>query len=288
MKLADTPIEFHSIEGKEFFVKREDLACPPPGPCFSKVRGLFSHMEKLKRDGVTAVGYVETAISMAGIGVAWACKELEMQAIIYDPQYSNSHPARTTHEIHRLKWTELGATIIPLRPLMTKVNFNIAKKMIGTDSDRRLLPLGLPLQETIEETAEQMRKEDLSKFNTIVVCVGSGTICSGLLQGISLLRKRPTVLGIMCRDGQAVSKERSIRIRAGAERNSLYSVNFQLVNPGYKYIDGVEIKGLSFPCNKYYDRKALKFLLDNYNRLQKPILFWNIGGSYNDNNKSKS
>ena len=36
----NTPIEKHC----GIWVKREDLCCPPPGPPFSKVRGVVEHI----------------------------------------------------------------------------------------------------------------------------------------------------------------------------------------------------------------------------------------------------
>ena len=278
MKLMETtPVEKHNINGIEFLVKREDLACPPPGPCFSKVRGLLSHMEKLKQTGIKTVGYVETAISMAGIGVAWVGRELRMEVIIYDPQYSLKHPARNVHEFHRQKWQEFGASIVPLRPFMTKVNYNIARKLLNEGPEREMLPLGLPFQETVEETAKQVLMTNLSEISTIVICVGSGTICSGVVKGIASLRNPPSVYGVMCRGGNRNQKEKRIRERAGIEKNGLVNIDLKIVNPGWEYIDREEI-ATPFPCNPYYDQKALRFLLDNYNRIRKLILFWNIGG----------
>ena len=274
--LQDTPVEEHTIEGKAFLVKREDLACPPPGPPFSKIRGLWVHMQKLKQSGVTTVGYVETAISMAGIGVAWVGKELDMKAIIYDPQYSPNHPARATHESHRRKWKEFGAEIIPLKPLMTKINFNIARKLLAEDHERVMLPLGLPFQETVEETAQQVVKTDLTGIKTIVVCVGSGTICAGIAKGVSRLRIRPKIIGVMCRTGNRDQKKKNVAQKAGVEFDGLFGIQLDIINPGWEYIDREEITP-PFPCNPFYDQKALRYLLDHYNRLVKPLFFWNIG-----------
>jgi len=276
MRLSDTPVERHIIDGKSILVKREDLSCPPPGPCFSKMRGLFMHMLKLQRSGVTTVGYVETAISMAGWGVAWIARELGMKSVIFDPQYSGKHPARKVHESHRVKWNELEAIVIPMKPLMAKVNFNIARKML-CNADETVLPLGLPLSETVVETAKQVQYTDLSDVKTIVVCVGSGTICSGILAGLKS-NKSISIIGVVSRRCKSMNKYKSIKQKAGLlDGRLLDTIGFELINTNLGYIDKVDID-TPFPCNPYYDTKALKFALDNYNKLDKPILFWNIGG----------
>lgn len=61
-----TPWELH--EG--ILVKREDLSCPPPGPSFSKVRGLTSWLKGLRAQLIppTCVGVLDTRHSKAGWG----------------------------------------------------------------------------------------------------------------------------------------------------------------------------------------------------------------------------
>jgi hypothetical protein len=33
-----------------------------------------------------------------------------------------------------------------------------------------------------------------------------------------------------------------------------------------------------FPCNRYYDKKAFKWMVDNIDSIIQPVIFWNIGG----------
>lgn len=278
ISLLDTPIELHTINGKEFLVKREDLACQSPGPPFSKVRGLVEHLLKLKRSGITTVGYVETSISMAGWGVAWATKQLGMKSVIFDPQYScDKYAGYLTHELHRLKWIEHGAEIIKIYSGMAKVNYNICKRRLREEfSDSVMLPLGLPLEETVDQTAKQTI--GLPEAASLVICVGSGTIAAGVLKG--LRHSDVKVYGITCRETKDVRRKMSLIVnKAGIFQEGIFAdkVKFELINPGYSYTWAVEIE-TPFPCNKYYDTKALAFLLEHYNRLEKPILFWNIGG----------
>lgn len=273
-----TPVERHLIEGKEVFVKREDMATPPPGPCFSKTRGLYAHMLKLRESGVKEVGYLETAISMAGWGVAWVGKILGIQVTIFDPAYSSKHVARKVHQFHRKQWLKLGAVVVQVTPLMTRINFNVIQKhLFPKDPSREFLPLGLPLEETIEETARQAEiTSSLPRMNTVVVSVGSGTVCAGILRGIG---NHPIhIVGVMCRDGNKNRKMKEILKRSKVLLGDLWGPDFTLINPGYAYTDKETTLSPGFPCNPYYDLKALKYLVDHYDELEPPILFWNIGG----------
>lgn len=283
--LQDTPTEVHAIDGKAFWVKREDLAVPLPGPPFSKVRGVWERLLELKTKGVKTVGYTETSISMAGWAIAWACYELGMRCVIFDPQYTKEYyHGHKTHEIHRSKWKEYGAVIIPIKAGMAKPNYYIGKAILQKKySESIMLPLGLPFEETIEQTALQTFKLPVfprEDFATVVVCVGSGTICAGVLRGFDHQKKQIKVYGIACRETLSITKKRDevlskAKIVQGGMLGSL--VDFRLIDLGWEYTDRVQMD-TPFPCNPYYDAKALKWLLENHHRLKKPILFWNIGG----------
>lgn len=53
-----------------------------------------------------------------------------------------------------------------------------------------------------------------------------------------------------------------------------------LYDIGYEYTQREKCE-CPFPSNEFYDRKAWKWLLDNYEKLKAPILFWNIGSDFN-------
>ena len=48
-------------------------------------------------------------------------------------------------------------------------------------------------------------------------------------------------------------------------------------NSDMKFINNEENIHTEFSSSIYYDKKALKWLDDNYNKLEQPVLFWNIG-----------
>jgi cysteine synthase len=241
----------------------------------------MEHLKKLKREGITVVGYVETAISQAGWGVAWACKELEMTAVIYDPQYKDDYPELLDY--HRAQWKKFDATIIPIKAGMAKVNWYICKKNLKEIYGEKavMLPLGLPFDETIDAT----RREVIDtwdamevKPNNIVCCVGSGTIIAGIWQGLNEIKADCDLYGIMTRTGNVEHKLNLIEHKAKLHNNGIMksSVKFALVDPGWEYTDKLEID-CPFPCHPYYDLKAWQWLQLHINILNYPVLFWNIG-----------
>lgn len=265
--INDTPLEY--VEGVDCWVKREDLSSRPPLPPFSKNRGVVKHLLNLQKDGIKVVGYVETSISMAGIAVSVIAHEIGMKAVIFDPQYKKDNEILPIHRIHWKKW---GAEIIPIPAGRAKVNFYKCRKILEDYQHSVMLPLGLPLEETIEETAKEFEIME-ETFKNVVVTVGSGTICSGLLRAMTMGR----LVGIMCRTGNVIKKRNSIIGKA----NKLLlggRVTFQLLDPGWEYTESVDVE-TKFPCNEYYDKKAWKWLVKNIEGLDRPVLFWNIGAS---------
>lgn len=265
----NTPIE--KYDG--VFVKREDLACLSPGPPFAKVRGLYKHMLSLKERGVQTVGYTETSISMAGWGVAWVAKELGMKAVIFDPIYKGPQPVL---EYHRTKWDEFGAEIVKINAGMAKVNYNISRGKLKDYPASEMLPLGLPFPETISEVAKEYIRTVSGKnvWKTVVMCIGSGTMAAGVLRG-SMLTNKALIFGILCRPSKRIW-EKKAKISAGAGYPIVGNDYLEVIDLGYEYTQEEQFSA-PFPCNPYYDRKAWKWCSENQHRLERQILFWNIG-----------
>ena len=286
--LLDTPVEEYQLPGLgPIWAKREDLCCPSPGPPFSKIRGVYRGIAKLKSEGIKVVSYVESKISMASWGVAWACKQIGgIRAVIFMPNYKDGTPPLL--EYHRQQWEALGAeTRLMQKPSRGQINAHRAKKELKEDFGDKavLLPMGLPFTETQEETAVQVHKSNPAQFGCVTVCVGSGVICSGIVRGLSesvgglvSLRKPVKVYGIAIRRFDHPGKKRTeILTRSGAMGGLLFpSVDFKFINTDYEYLD-FESMEPPFPCNPFYDRKAFRWVVENYYKLEQPILFWNIG-----------
>lgn len=279
MKIRSTPIKDYIYQDAFFWVKREDMSCSFPGPPFSKIRGLMPVLERLKREGKTHIGYTETSISMAGWGVAWGCKQLGLKAVIFDPQYKKTPKLLI---FHRKMWKRFDASIIPIKAGMAKVNYYICKKdLIKYYGDKaEMLPLGLPFKETIqaaEKEAIETRLHSIIDFETIVICVGSGTVAAGVVSGF----KDKTIFGIMSRTGDIKRKNKIICQKGQFDTEGLFKIDFRLIDPGWKYTESCDID-IPFPCHPYYDAKAFKWMIENYNDLKKPVLFWNIGSMPNE------
>lgn len=257
------------------YVKREDLATPFPGPPFSKVRGLVPVLTRLKMEGITIVGYTETSCSMAGWGIAWACKELGLRCIIFDPQYKET-PELLAY--HRKMWRKFDAETVPLKAGMARVNYNISKKWLKDNYPKGsiLLPLGLPFPETIEAAERELKvtlKASSVAYRTIVVNVGSGTVCAGLLKANTGIK----IIGVMGRTGNVEMKKKKILDKAGFQEGGLFGCpDFTLVDPGWSYTEPSTIKA-PFPCHDWYDLKCWQWLTEHIHKLEAPILFWNIG-----------
>jgi hypothetical protein len=272
-----TPVELYS----GIYVKRDDLCFQPPAPPFSKCRGVLDHLRKLKDSGVETVGYTETAISMAGWGVAWACNILDMVAVIFDPQY------KVTPDVlayHREQWKQFHPIIHPIPAGRAKVGWYQSKKILQEFYDPKgvMLPLGLPFEESIEATAKEMRLTLIQtgiRFKSIVSCIGSGTMFAGLWRGIEQAGlSKVNLYGVFTRTGSIEHKKEVIQKKAGLQTEGFLKsiVNIHLIDPGWEYTEECKTE-VHFPCHSYYDAKAWEWLVRNLPDLKKPILFWNIG-----------
>lgn len=270
-------IENYYIYGRNISVKRDDMfSIGSDSPPFSKMRGVFKRLHKLKNEGLQTIGYVESNISMAGWGLAYACKVIGLQCIIYNPIYTKKkYKGWEIHKYHLEKWKEFGAIIIELPARMVKVNFYIAKKHLQDNyTNSILLPLGLPFEETIQEISEELKKIDTCLYDNIVVCVGSGTICAGLLRSLPNNKK---LYGILSREGDLAERFKIILKKSGLNE-LFYNNNLILYNSGYSYSEKSKFEEL-FPSHPYYDLKAWEWLVKNINNVHGKILFWNIGRS---------
>jgi hypothetical protein len=270
IQLVSSPIETYP----HWDVKREDLCAvhEPNAPPFSKIRGVVPHLEKLYRCGIRFVGYVETSISMAGWGICWAASVVskDLRVVLFDPQYKKTHGLLA---FHRKQWAKFSnVEIVPIKAGMAKVNYYICRKKLleKYGSKAVLLPLGLPVDESIEGTKKEA-VECVNKYATVVVAVGSGTIAAGIVRaGVPRIK----VVGVMCRTGNKEKKKREIINRARELGCPL--AQLELVDPGYQYTEAAHIK-CPFPSHPFYDKKAFKWMVENIEKLENPVLFWNIG-----------
>ena len=279
--IQDTPIESYKLGRQDILVKREDLACLPPGPPFAKVRGLLPVLKKHQEDRIRIFGYMETSVSMAGWGLSYFCQQLNMKAVIFYPHYKDGI-SRDNQDFQKEKWLQFGAKVLPLEnPNRLMINWYRARKQLHQlYPDAVMLPQGLPFQETIEEVAKQVQKdkETFQSLKSIIICAGSGTMTAGVIQGLSEISATPKVYGVLVAPKSKTKMEKKILQMAGVQTEGLFASNIDLeiIDAGYEYTQKEECD-CPFPCNLHYDRKAWKWTVDNINEIEQPTLFWNIG-----------
>lgn len=282
LTVNNTPVELYGYKKYEYWVKREDLACNKPGPPFAKIRGLELHLRRLKELGVETVGYMDTAISMAGWGISFICQEIGLRAVIYYPSYKSG--LRYNQAQFMPLWRRFGATTVPITPpTRLQINIHKAKRQFKNDYPQGVwLEYGLKLMDTvgaIERESELTFKEITPR--SVVCSVGSGVMLSGIVRCIVNQKINVHhIYGILVNSSVNANKKLEDIYRYADMYNDFFSpFNFSmhLVNGGYRYEDKAKAHA-PFPCNEYYDLKAYEWMIKNIRILEKPILFWNIGG----------
>ena len=249
------------ISNKQILVVRDDLCCPFPGNNNSKSRGVYQFLRNVDAD---VIGVLDTCVSRAGWGVAWLGRQLNKQVYLYVPQNCSDDFFRLMARLH-------GATIVPIKGNMSRVNYNVAKK----DIERRggiMLPLYLRLKETADEVsfvaANTLKRLD---FKTIVVSVGSGTIVSGILRVVDINKVK--VYGVSHKDVSIDERIKYIEGMSGKKGG------ITIIKYNYTYGDA-NYSVAPFPCDLYYDKWAWQWLVENVDKLNDPIVFWNVGGEW--------
>ena len=265
--IDNTPIERYILgEGKEVFVKREDLCVSPPSPALAKLRGVHKRLLSLKELGVNLVGVLDTRVSKSAWGVAYLAKELGIKVVAYYPHLKEYIEMPTNQK----RCKEMGAEIYPLKGGRTAVLYSWAKK----DIEKRggyMMPMGLVVKESIDAVSKEAKLIPQQYLGgSIVLCVGSGMTIAGVSLGIA--DKVKTIYGISA--GMSTERQRKkIKVTGGFSLPK----NVNLILPdGVGYYDVEKIE-TPFPSSPYYDKKAWAWMLKNYETIPKPLLFWNIG-----------
>jgi hypothetical protein len=239
-------------------------------PQLAKLRGVYKYILAIKEQGIAQVGVYDTRVSRAGQGTAAICKELGLKCFVYYP--------KTKHELgeqHKLA-EELGATLIPIKGNYMQVCFNMSKNH-ARDNGIHMMPWGLSLIETTIEVANVAKQIPTELFSgSLVLCVGSATILSGVMLGAPIT---PRVHAISA--GRSNDKQReniNIKLFGHVTSEKLGEINQQVTfyPEIMDYYDQCT-EDVPFPSSPYYDAKAWLWLKQHIDELKDPILFWNIG-----------
>jgi threonine dehydratase len=271
MCVTRTPLEDHRASFN-MVVKREDLCCPP-GPHFSKTRGVFAHIAKREEK---IIGVLDTSHSQGGWAVAQACHLLGKQAVVYYPVFTKPRPLGNS----QVQAQALGAMLVPLQAGMSAVLYHQAKRDLSHHNGY-MMPNALKLEETVSETAAEFRRTWLEYRNllddvgSVLVSASSGTIAAGLWRGMEALSLPLVVHMGYSRPADAVHAY-IVKMSGRPDPNH----RIYLHDEKYSYKDTARAGGdPPFPCNEHYDLKTFRW----WNKLDRshygigPTLFWNIG-----------
>lgn len=271
MLRASTPIEDHRTE-YGLWVKREDQACLPPGPPFSKARGVYARIASRPEK---VIGALDTYHSQAGHAVARACQVLGKQCINYYPEFKHEPGCREPQR----RAAALGAELVGLPAGRSAILYHAARK----DCERRggyMLPNALKLTESVVETAREVPLDfaewedvgDGPRPAWVILPASSGTIAAGVVKGFGDTTDFIIHLGYS-RSPQEVR-------RYVEESSELVGIGkrLTLIDEGYSYRDSAGPGPTPpWPCNEYYDLKAFRWWLRHRGDYGGDVLFWNVG-----------
>lgn len=278
------PIETYSVNGYEFKVVRDDLPFPFPSPNFSKIRGIAEHFKKLHEAGVKTVASQDTIIARIGWGVGYFAKKYDMKHYGFYPEGHN--------DFYRGMMQSFGSTAVPMMGTHQRIVKVFAEKWLEKNNvtDYTYLPIGLRLDESKYEHIKLVEslKGELDSGGTMVMVISSGTILSGLLAGIMENEIDINVKGVLVhnfkgRKQKIVNEARrmvSLNCSPLAARREKHT--FEVINAGYEYNQKAKAKP-TFPCDRFLDGKAFSWMIDNIDKLEPPIYFWNVGGEWSPN-----
>jgi hypothetical protein len=253
-----TPIDDYR-EQYGLWVKREDLACLPPGPQFSKTRGVYARIAKLPH---RIVGVLDTYHSQAGHAVARACQILGKHCINYYPDFKYEPGPREP----QLRAEALGAELVPLKAGRSSILFHQARKLTEA-REGYMMPNALKLEESVEETAKEVK---VGGFSTILIPASSGTITAGVVKGFGAGPRYIVHLGY--------SRSHDETLRYIREMSGVPTADITLIDECYSYKDkAADGATPPWPCNEYYDLKAFRWWIQEGRQQYGPTLFWNIG-----------
>jgi 1-aminocyclopropane-1-carboxylate deaminase/D-cysteine desulfhydrase-like pyridoxal-dependent ACC family enzyme len=273
-----TPFECYEVYDGDtvwpVYVKRDDLACEPPGPQYSKMRGLEAFLHKQEKG--TPIGVQDAGNhSRSGWGTAYLCSKLGFPCYaFYAVRVAEGTVDNHVVRPYQQNAKDLGAVLMPLKAGRASMLWYQARKILaGIDESGIMLPAGLKLKESAEGTARETvnhTPEEL-RSGTWILSISSGTTGAGCIMGLVDNQEDIDFIAYMG-SSKNESKTRQYMIDiAGYEPDSL-----TFVDDGWKYSDA-DNDPVPFPASPYYEAKAWHWMIDNIHELTQPIVFWNIG-----------
>ena len=282
MCVSGTPLE-HYPELR-LWVKREDLCCPP-GPHFSKTRGVYAHIAKRPEK---LIGCLDTSHSQGGWATAQACRILGKHCAIYYPETKKMRTeGYKLQPQQKIPLDELGAFLKPLQAGRSAVLYHEAKKELAKldkfGGPGYMMPNALKLPEMITETVAEVHRTPLPPVATVIVSASSGTIAGGVWRGLWEIGFEGTLVVHQGYSRTEDTIRKYMTKMAWGERGPLDGdVALEFVDEGYAYGDksrgNADMIAPPFPSNVFYDLKAFDWWMDEGRDLHEgEALLWNIG-----------
>lgn len=290
--LNHTPLQKYEYQGKIIYVKREDLVANPPAPPFAKLRGLITFISN-EAKSCDYIGALEPSTnSMYGVGVAWACNILKKKAIVYYPKYKHQN---NEARLNYIKAKEMGAIMIPLEATKVSIVFYRARKHLQENYPNSfLVPNGFKgCDELVDATAKEVDTMPEKLFNkniTWILSCGTGSITSGVIKGLikNASQNFPQVkLHLAFDRSEIVVLDRIKKFNSLLTR---YGTNIEIINEKYQYGKKYSFDNIwkPVPMNIDYEIKAWKWLMNNLDKVEKTIVFWNMGSSLEEQEQRKA
>jgi hypothetical protein len=309
MLVMGTQLEDH-LDSCGLLVKREDLSCPPPGPPFSKTRGVWAHVQARPEP---VIGVLDTFHSQAGHAVSRAGSLLGKRVFNFFPLFkadikTGTCPADIPPEevliLDNGVWTRLrspqvmarrlGAELQPLPAGRSAILFHTARKRLAAigqalEQPTYMMPNALKLPETVSETAAEVRRTvegadrrtyDLLRSIPWLVPASSGTIAAGVLAGLRDFWPRTTPpLIVHMGYSRSVPTAREYILESATGSPALpEGLRMEFIEEGYSYSDRARPGDTPpWPCNQYYDLKALRWWMANGRPTWGQAVLWNVG-----------
>lgn len=274
MLRINTPVEHYPELG--LWVKREDLSCPPPGPPFSKTRGVFAHIANRPEQ---VIGVLDTYHSQAGHAVAAACKLLGKTCVNYYPKFKQDRGLQPQQIAAR----DLGAHLEPIPAGRSFILYAQARKLLAADHPGAyMMPNALKLPETVSETASEVARTQFPEgIETILIAVSSGTIASGVIKGLIDTKWRGKNIVLHMGYNRPVPALLAY-INSKVQRETQMDFRTTIINELYGYADKAtdrhrDISAPPFPCNPYYDLKLYHWWINEGFAKYHEAILWNIG-----------
>jgi hypothetical protein len=230
---------------------------------------VFSH---IKARPEQTIGVLDTSHSQGGWAVAKACHLLGKQCVLYFPVRKANPGSQIPHQ--QQEAGKLGAQLVPLAAGRSAILYHRAGKLLTEQyPNSYLMPNALKLPETVQETAEEFLRTPLPKrLKTILVSASSGTIAAGLFLGAHKLNWKGKIIVHLGYSRPEGALRRYMQKMAGVPIDERAII----VDEGYTYSDASDVEA-PFPCDRYYDAKALAWWLNGGRREYGKALLWNIG-----------